>query len=102
MGGGCGGEGVGVGGVLTCLLVIMFEPVGSVSHVAGFCVAGLRVMFRLIHELLMLAYLISLTFEPFQLVSVLLVLVYPLPIRVYSLCDLMLGFLMSIPICFPL
>jgi hypothetical protein len=72
---------VGVGvGILTRLPVVVFKPVWFVRRTAG-----LRVVFGLIRGLSVLAYLVSLVFEPFGLVSLLLVLtfVFPLSVLVY-------------------
>ena len=66
--------------MLACLPVVVFEPVWFVR-----CTAGLHVVFGLIRGLFVLVYLVSLVFEPFGLVSLLLVLafVFPLSILVY-------------------
>jgi len=71
----CGWSG---GGALARLPVVVFEPVVRMSHSGSLC----RV--RLVRELTVLVYLVSFVFEPFGLVSLLLVLPrVPTPVLVY-------------------
>ena len=82
-------------GVLTRLPVAVFEPVWFVHRAAG-----LRIVFGLTYELLILMYLISLVVGPLGLVSLLLVLVCLIlaMFELFKLISLIFSFIFTFPV----